>query len=50
MRYLACLSTKKDTKNNGVVLPMDLRAKKSWFVVDGMTIALGAGITGNDSG
>ncbi len=37
---------KKDTKNNGVVLPMDLRAKKSWFVVDGMTIALGAGITG----
>ena len=37
---------KKGTKNNGVVLPIDLRAKKSWFAVDGMTIALGAGITG----
>ncbi|GAX47138.1 polysaccharide lyase 8 family protein [Pseudolactococcus reticulitermitis] len=37
---------KKGTENNGSVLPMNLQAKKSWFVVDGMTVALGAGITG----
>lgn len=37
---------KRGTKNNGTVLPMNLQAKKSWFVVDGMTVALGAGITG----
>lgn len=37
---------KTGTKNNGTVLPMDLQGKKSWFVVDGQMIALGAGITG----
>lgn len=37
---------KAGTKNNGVLLPMNLQAKKSWFVFDGKIIALGAGING----
>jgi hyaluronate lyase len=37
---------KSGTKNNGTVLPMNLAAKKSWFIVNGQTVALGAGITG----
>lgn len=37
---------KSGTKNNGTVLPMNLQAKKSWFVVDGQVVALGAGIKG----
>lgn len=38
---------KQGTKNNGTVLPMNLRAKKSWFVLEDQTIALGAGISGD---
>lgn len=38
---------KGGTKNNGALLPMDLQAKKSWFILDKQIIALGAGITGN---
>ncbi|MGL4694473.1 polysaccharide lyase 8 family protein [Enterococcus larvae] len=38
---------KAGTKNNGQVLPMNLKGKKSWFVVDGQVVALGAGITGD---
>lgn len=38
---------KAGTKNNGKELPMNLKAKKSWFMVDGQVIALGAGITGD---
>lgn len=38
---------KTGTKNNGTVLPMDLQGKKSWFMVDGQIVALGAGIKGN---
>lgn len=38
---------KAGTKNNGQVLPMNLQGKKSWFVLDGQIVALGAGITGN---
>lgn len=38
---------KSGTKNNGVLLPMNLKAKKSWFIVDGQVIALGSGITGD---
>ncbi|MHC5216189.1 polysaccharide lyase 8 family protein [Enterococcus sp. LJL128] len=38
---------KEGTKNNGTVLPMDLKGKKSWFVVNGQIVALGSGITGN---
>lgn len=37
---------KAGTKNNGTVLPMNLQGKKSWFVLEDQTIALGAGITG----
>lgn len=38
---------KTGTKNNGTVLPMNVQGKKSWFVIDGQIVALGAGITGN---
>ena len=38
---------KAGTKNNGTVLPMNLQAKKSWFIVDGQIVALGAGISGS---
>lgn len=38
---------KTGTKNNGTVLPMDVKGKKSWFVLDDQLIALGSGITGN---
>ncbi len=38
---------KQGTKNNGAVLPMNLRAKKSWFVLEDQTVALGAGINGD---
>ncbi|MCU6218008.1 hypothetical protein KWI05_23210, partial [Enterobacter bugandensis] len=38
---------KAETKNNGTVLPMNLQAKKSWFIVDGQIVALGAGISGS---
>ncbi len=38
---------KTGTKNNGNVLPMNVRAKKSWFIIDGQIVALGAGITGD---
>lgn len=38
---------KSGTKNNGQLLPMNLKGKKSWFVLDGQVIALGAGITGD---
>lgn len=38
---------KEGTKNNGKELPMNVRAKKSWFVIDNQIIALGAGINGN---
>ncbi|WP_271328216.1 polysaccharide lyase 8 family protein [Lactococcus muris] len=38
---------KEGTKNNGILLPMNLRAKKSWFILDNQTIALGAGISGD---
>lgn len=38
---------KTGTKNNGAVLPMDVKGKKSWFVLDDQLIALGSGITGN---
>ncbi|MCB6144135.1 hypothetical protein LI288_14100, partial [Lachnospira pectinoschiza] len=38
---------KQGTKNNGTVLPMNLRAKKSWFVLEDQTIALGAEISGD---
>jgi hyaluronate lyase len=38
---------KTGTKNNGTVLPMNLQGKKSWFVVDGQIVALGAGIKGD---
>ncbi len=38
---------KTGTKNNGTVLPMDVKGKKSWFVLDGQLIALGSAITGN---
>ncbi|WP_321388036.1 polysaccharide lyase 8 family protein [uncultured Enterococcus sp.] len=37
---------KSGTKNNGQVLPMNLQGKKSWFILDGQVVALGAGITG----
>ncbi|EOB2771310.1 polysaccharide lyase 8 family protein [Enterococcus faecalis] len=38
---------KDGTKNNGKLLPMNLQAKKSWFVLNGQIIALGAGIKGD---
>lgn len=38
---------KAGTKNNGTVLPMNVQAKKSWFIVDGQIVALGAGISGS---
>lgn len=38
---------KAGTKNNGQTLPMNVQGKKSWFVVDGQIVALGAGITGD---
>ncbi|WP_159721764.1 polysaccharide lyase family 8 super-sandwich domain-containing protein [Enterococcus sp. CSURQ0835] len=38
---------KAGTKNNDKELPMNLKAKKSWFMVDGQVVALGAGITGD---
>lgn len=38
---------KSGTKNNGQVLPMNLQGKKSWFILDGQVVALGAGITGD---
>ncbi|MCA5014476.1 MULTISPECIES: polysaccharide lyase 8 family protein [unclassified Enterococcus] len=38
---------KTGTKNNGTLLPMNLQAKKSWFIVDGQIVALGAGIKGD---
>lgn len=38
---------KQGTKNNGTVLPMNLCAKKSWFILEDQTIALGAGISGD---
>lgn len=38
---------KAGTKNNGTVLPMNLQGKKSWFMVDGQIVALGAGIKGD---
>ncbi|WP_256924835.1 polysaccharide lyase 8 family protein [Candidatus Enterococcus mansonii] len=38
---------KAGTKNNGTLLPMNLQGKKSWFIIDGQIVALGAGIKGN---
>ncbi|MDG3374834.1 polysaccharide lyase family 8 super-sandwich domain-containing protein, partial [Vibrio parahaemolyticus] len=40
---------KAGTKNNGTVLPMDLKAQKSWFVFDDQIVALGSGIQGTTS-
>lgn len=40
---------KQGTQNNGTLLPMNLKAKKSWFVMDGQIVSLGAGITGSTS-
>lgn len=39
--------SKEGTRNNGLLLPMNLHAKKSWFILDNQTIALGAGISGD---
>jgi len=38
---------KDGTKNNGKLLTMNLQAKKSWFLLNGQIIALGAGIKGD---
>jgi len=40
---------KNGTRNNGVILPMNLEAQKSWFVLDGKVIALGSNINGTTS-
>lgn len=40
---------KDGTKNNGVLLPMNVKGKKTWFVIDGKIIALGTAISGTTS-
>lgn len=40
---------KDGTKNNGVLLPMNVKGKKSWFMMDDKVIALGSAIKGTTS-